>query len=130
MFCKQILYIVFPWKLGLNDRENHALQYLFYTYWANPSFKNRLKILISQYFIFLTGNRFEQNTIEEFAEQVFSALDRFYSECKHLSEVHVVIYDQEMAQKFIFAMQNCFESQSKPKGWLIEKLANYVQMSG
>lgn len=83
------------------------------------------------YIILLTGNLYQQQTVEEFAEQVFSALNKMYSNVKHLSEVHVVIFDHRMAQQFIMAMQQCFKSQdSKPKGWLMEKLANYMPKAG
>lgn len=79
------------------------------------------------YIILLTGIPYQQQTVEEFADQVFSALNKMYSDAKHLSEVHVVFFDQEKAQKFIMAMQQCFKSQdSKPKGWLMEKLVNYM----
>lgn len=79
------------------------------------------------YIILLTGNLYQQQTEEEFAEQVFSALNKIHSDVKHLSEVHVVIYDQEMAQKFIRAMQKCSQSQcSKPKGCLMGKLALFT----
>lgn len=69
--------------------------------------------------------------MEEFAEQVFSALNKMYPDVKHLLEVHVVIYDQQMSRDFIMAMQKCFQSQgSKPRGWLMGKLANYMPRAG
>lgn len=83
------------------------------------------------YIILLTGNLYQPQTVEEFAEQVFSALNKMYSDVKHLSEVHIVIYEQQMAQKFIMAMQKRFESQdSKPKGWFLGKLANFMPSAG
>lgn len=69
--------------------------------------------------------------MEEFAEQVFSALKKMYPDVKHLSEVHVVIYDQQMSREFIMAMQKCFQSQgSKPMEWLMGKRANYMSRAG
>lgn len=60
-------------------------------------------------------------SVQQFAEQVFSALNKIHSDVKHLSEVHVAIYSilfysQQMAQKFIMAMQLCFEGKTQTKG--------------
>lgn len=86
---------------------------------------------ISLFIILLTGNHSQPQTVEEFAEQVFSAMNKVHSDVKHLSEVHIVIYEQQMAQKFIMAMQQCFQSHdSKAKGWFLEKLANYIPSAG
>lgn len=61
--------------------------------------------------------------VKEFAEQVFSALSELHSDVKHLSEVHVVFYDEQWAQKFIMAIQQCVEDKTQTKGSVIEKIA-------
>ncbi|XP_061194415.1 protein mono-ADP-ribosyltransferase PARP14-like isoform X2 [Saccostrea echinata] len=77
-----------------------------------------------------TGQGYQQQTIEEFAEEVFGGLNKICTDVKNLSEVHIIIYEQQMTQKFIIAMQNCFESKgATPKGWM-EKFKNYAGLGG
>nr|XP_034317327.1 protein mono-ADP-ribosyltransferase PARP14 isoform X2 [Crassostrea gigas] len=77
-----------------------------------------------------TGESYQSQSVEDFADQVFNALNKLHSNVKHLTEVHIIIFDQQMTQKFIMAMQQCFQSQdSKPKGWFT-KLANYIPSGG
>uniref|UniRef100_A0A8B8E892 Poly [ADP-ribose] polymerase n=1 Tax=Crassostrea virginica TaxID=6565 RepID=A0A8B8E892_CRAVI len=76
------------------------------------------------------GHGYHSQSIEDFADEVYSALNKIQSDVKHLSEVHVVIYEHQMAQKFIIAMQNCFVTKgAKPKGFM-EKIVSYLPGSG
>lgn len=76
--------------------------------------------------LYFLGQSVIPYTVEDFASEVYSALNKVQSDVKNLSEVHVVIFEHQMTQKFIIAMQKCFETKgAKPKG-LLEKITSHI----
>ncbi|XP_062610602.1 protein mono-ADP-ribosyltransferase PARP14-like [Saccostrea cucullata] len=73
-----------------------------------------------------TGQGGHQQKVEDFAQEIFDAVNKVSSSTKTISEVHVIIYDHQMTQQFIIAMQKCFEAKgAKPKGYF-DMFSNFL----
>ncbi|KAK3095440.1 hypothetical protein FSP39_014712 [Pinctada imbricata] len=68
--------------------------------------------------------------VAEIAKHMYEAIEKFQKETppQHLKEVHIVIFQQQMVQSFIIAMQGCFQG-AKPKG-ILGKAWNYLKSGG